>query len=329
MLAVAWRGVQFILIEGHTGQDEAADAGGEAEQYEAQEEEQEDEDADVETGHSTSDGRSAEGDGRTASGEFHPRPVHVSSTAPNELGAAVAGRQRPSTHRPAALLALTHRRPHSTLGAPRDASRPNGGAEAEETPQPLHRPQHSSRTLAASSPSASPIRSMLHQAGLQALSNLPSIALTSTAASPPPAPLTAATTAQHASVGDEGRGDGVAVEAETGAGSAPLTASTHRGVLTALMNLSMGLSQIVSATAGGLLINYVGDITVVFVVSGALCVAVNLLVALYGWSSVDGAAAAEKENGKRADKTEAPPPSAELSRERERGDSQSRGREER
>ena len=83
----------------------------------------------------------------------------------------------------------------------------------------------------------------------------------------------------------EVEGDGEEVEGPAAADSQYLVASSHRGVLTALMNLSMGLSQIVSATLGGLLINWWGDITVVFVVSGVLCVAVNGVVAVYGLSS--------------------------------------------
>ena len=66
-----------------------------------------------------------------------------------------------------------------------------------------------------------------------------------------------------------------------------LKASTHRGVLTAIMNLSMGLSQIISATLGGVLIAWWGDITVVFVLSGVLSLGVNAVVVAYGWSSVE------------------------------------------
>ena len=81
-----------------------------------------------------------------------------------------------------------------------------------------------------------------------------------------------------------------------------LKASTHRGVLTAIMNLSMGLSQIISATVGGVIISWWGDITIVFVLSGMLSLAVNVVVMAYGWSSVDEETGeeegAEGDNGK-------------------------------
>ena len=73
-----------------------------------------------------------------------------------------------------------------------------------------------------------------------------------------------------------------------------LKASTHRGVLTAIMNLSMGLSQIISATVGGVLISWWGDITIVFFLSGLLSLIVNAVVMAYGWSSVAEEAAEEE-----------------------------------
>jgi solute carrier family 45 protein 1/2/4 len=82
-----------------------------------------------------------------------------------------------------------------------------------------------------------------------------------------------------------------------------LSASTHRGVLTAIMNLSMGLSQIVSATLGGVIISSYGDITIVFLLSSILCLAVNGVVVFFGFSTYQEEAAepsAEEEEAAQA-----------------------------
>ena len=86
-----------------------------------------------------------------------------------------------------------------------------------------------------------------------------------------------------------------------------LQASTHRGVLTGLMNLSMSLSQILSATLGGLVISWLGDITVVFLLSALLSISVNAVAVSYGrgrwwdrggaWRGWRRAKAARKGNG--------------------------------
>lgn len=73
-----------------------------------------------------------------------------------------------------------------------------------------------------------------------------------------------------------------------------LSASQHRGVLTAIMNLSMGLSQILSATIGGAVIHFFDDISIVFLLSGLLSLAVNVIVVGFGYSTmIDGTTDAE------------------------------------
>ena len=171
---------------------------------------------------------------------------------------------------------LTHRRPYSALIVSRADT---NSAEADEKAQTQHRSQQSTN------------RAPIGQ-------------------SPPLTSLNIPTISKSTSSQLDRDGEMEATEAEEGgetkgaAGTEPLQASTHRGVLTALMNLSMGLSQIVSATLGGALINWWGDITVVFVVSGTLCVAVNGVVALYGLSSERTVAAAEKGTEKRVAKAD-------------------------
>ena len=207
-------------------------------------------------------------------------------------------------HSGGAKTSLTHRRPHSSH------------SEVEEKTQPSQQQQQQAQHRAKGSPllPTSPLRSLLYNTAVQ---RSPASSAASSKFSPTRLTLSPPTQAQLA---DESKVEPqVAHSADTarsveggsaatgggagGGGGAKggvqLKASTHRGVLTALMNLSMGLSQIVSATLGGMLIDWWGDITVVFVVSGVLGVAVNAFVALYGLSSDRREASRDRERERR------------------------------
>ena len=206
---------------------------------------------------------------------------------------------------------LTRRRPHPALaiGPPRADS----DLDAEEKSQSHRTQQATNVTTATASPltSALSIRSLLQQSGLPGTSSKEekhsppthpaATSSMSSPNSPPSSPLTASsaptsksTAANHFEGEDEAEAEEELEEAEE-AEAEYLKASTHRGVLTAIMNLSMGLSQIISATLGGVLISWWGDITIVFVLSGVLCVVVNVVVMTYGLSSVRKTAVAEEE----------------------------------
>ena len=239
-------------------------------------------------------------------------PDRQQQRAMNRSGSASFSQLSPSTMQASSgQNNLTRRRPHPALAI----GRPESGSDTEEKSQSQHsRAQQSTNLVpAASSPpsSALSIRSLLQQSGLPGTANReekhsppthPSLTSTSSPNSPPSAPLTTSSTnktaASHFEGEDEGEAEEELEEAEEEAEEAEaeyLKASTHRGVLTAIMNLSMGLSQIISATLGGVLISWWGDITIVFVISGVLCVVVNIVVVTYGLSSVHKAAAAEEE----------------------------------
>ena len=226
---------------------------------------------------------------------------------------------------------LARRRPHPALAISVTRA-DSGSSESEEKAQPQHRtPQSTNVIPAADHPpsSALSIRELLQRSGMQRSpgkeeKNSPPTSTTVLSAklsphSPHsaslPAPHTVSTTSATATPTkpaasplegeDEEEAEEELEEAEE-AEAEYLKASTHRGVLTAIMNLSMGLSQIISATVGGVLIKWWGDITVVFVMSGVLCVAVNLVVVMYGLSSVKEAATGEEEGEEDKEEAELP-----------------------
>ena len=205
---------------------------------------------------------------------------------------------------------LTRRRPHPALSI---GAQPDSGSDAEEKSQLHPRAQSSSHTAVpamGSPPSAAlSIRSLLQQSGLSGTSSKeekhspPTHPSATSSVSSPNSPRFAslatpttnkAASTTHLEGEDEAEAEEELEEAEE-AEAEYLKASTHRGVLTAIMNLSMGLSQIISATLGGVLISWWGDITIVFVMSGVLCVIVNLVVVTYGLSSVRKTVAVEEE----------------------------------